>query len=88
MSPQWKYLGVPEQYRKRKFNVAEKPSCLDEMLAVSERLSSAFPFVRVDFYIVDSRPVFGELTFTPSSGVGASEINVNGNTMGDLLVLP
>ena len=29
------------------------------------KLSSPFPFVRVDFYEIDGKPVFGEMTFTP-----------------------
>lgn len=41
-----------------------KPDCLEEMLNVAQKLSSPFPQVRVDFYIVNSKPVIGELTFT------------------------
>lgn len=46
----------------------EKPSNLEEMIAVAERLSDDFPFVRVDLYSVDSKVFFGELTFYPWSG--------------------
>jgi len=41
-----------------------KPDCLEEMLNVAQKLSSPFPEVRVDFYIVNSKPIIGELTFS------------------------
>lgn len=46
----------------------EKPENLDEMLAVAEKLSEDFPYVRVDLYSVDGKVYFGELTFYPWSG--------------------
>lgn len=41
---------------------------LKEMLAISEKLSKPFTFVRVDFYIVKGQAYFGELTFTDGAG--------------------
>lgn len=41
------------------------PICLDEMIDAARILSADFPFVRVDFYEENGRPIFGELTFTP-----------------------
>lgn len=41
-----------------------KPDCLEELLYVARKLSSPFPQVRVDFYIVNSKPVIGEMTFS------------------------
>lgn len=45
-----------------------KPSCLNEMLDYATRLSQPFPIVRVDFYVINEKPVFGELTFTCGYG--------------------
>ena len=45
-----------------------KPKCFDEMVEAAEMLSSDFPHVRVDFYDVDGKVVFGELTFYNASG--------------------
>jgi hypothetical protein len=39
------------------------------MLKAAERLSESFCFVRVDFYDLDGRARFGELTFYPGSGL-------------------
>ena len=41
------------------------PECMNEMIDYAKRLSQDFPFVRVDFYVTNGRPIFGELTFTP-----------------------
>lgn len=46
-----------------------KPPHLDEMLHIARVLSSDFEFVRVDLYDCPSGVVFGELTFTPASGL-------------------
>lgn len=47
----------------------EKPDNLDVILDLASKLSSGFPFVRVDFLINDKRIYFGELTFTPARGL-------------------
>jgi hypothetical protein len=36
---------------------------------VVRRLAADFPFVRVDLYVAGGRVYFGELTFTPGSGI-------------------
>lgn len=46
----------------------EKPANFAKMIEVAEKLSSEFPFVRVDLYNVDGKIYFGELTFYPWSG--------------------
>lgn len=43
----------------------EKPKSLYEMVDMATKLAGNFPFVRIDFYEVDEKPVFGEMTFTP-----------------------
>lgn len=41
----------------------KKPSSFDEMIILSEKLSTNIPHVRVDFYDVNGKVYFGELTF-------------------------
>lgn len=43
---------------------------LEEMQRLAEKLSADIPFLRADFYDVDGRIYFGELTFYPASGFG------------------
>ena len=45
-----------------------KPKSLDLMLDYARKLSKGFYEVRVDFYEIDDKPVFGELTFTTGYG--------------------
>ena len=49
-------------------NIAPKPEALDEMLKLAETLSQGFPHVRVDFYYVNGKIYFGEMTFFPWGG--------------------
>lgn len=47
---------------------SSKPKSLKEMIRYSEILSKGIPYVRVDWYEIDEKPVFGEMTFTPCGG--------------------
>ena len=64
-----------------------KPKCLDKMIEISKKISHPFPFVRCDFYIVDEKLYFGEMTFTPAGGLYTSQTIVDGKEMGELLNL-
>lgn len=46
----------------------EKPKCLKELLDAATLLAKGHPEVRVDFYIVNNRVFFGEMTFTSLGG--------------------
>ena len=48
-----------------------RPEGLEKMIEYAEILSKPYPFVRVDFYYVDGKIIFGELTFTPTGCLGA-----------------
>ena len=48
----------------------QKPENLDEMLSIAKTLGTGFRYVRVDLYNINGRILFGEMTFTPASGVG------------------
>lgn len=48
----------------------DKPVILEELLDLSKKLSYGFPHVRVDFYVLDRKIYFGELTFFNTSGMG------------------
>lgn len=56
-------LNAPEGF------TLEKPENLDRALAVADRLSSGFPFVRVDLYLTGDGVRFGEMTFTPAAAL-------------------
>ena len=48
--------------------IIDKPKNLKEILNISRDLSKEFPHVRVDFYEVNGKLYFGELTFFTASG--------------------
>lgn len=61
--------------------VFPKPDCLDLMLSIAGRLSAGHPQMRVDFYVVDNKPVIGELTMATGYGYFTEEYY---NHLGDL----
>lgn len=82
---EWNDLEMTK-YDKPKLKTA-KPKSLDKMLAAAKTLSSPFPFVRVDFFIVDEKLIFGELTFTPAGGLYMAQTKIKGKDMGEILTL-
>lgn len=46
-----------------------KPKNFKTMVEIAEKLSSEFDYVRIDFYNIDGKIKFGEMTFTPAGGV-------------------
>lgn len=48
--------------------IVPKPKKLDELIVLAEKLSYGHPQVRVDFYIVNDKIYFGEMTFTSQGG--------------------
>lgn len=65
------------------------PEQLDLMIRLSEKLSEGFPHVRVDFYILNDGSVkFGEMTFSPASGLRDWDSAEQERIFGDLLQLP
>lgn len=46
------------------------PKNIELMIELSEKLSGETPFLRTDFYDVDGKVYFGEMTFYPASGFG------------------
>lgn len=57
-----------------KDQTVEKPVCFDEMMEIASKISAPFPQVRVDFYVVNGKPVIGELTFTQGYGFLKEEV--------------
>lgn len=46
-----------------------KPESLSDMIGAAETLAEGFTFVRIDFYEINGRPKFGEITFYPDGGI-------------------
>lgn len=66
----------------------ERPENFDKMLELSEKLSKSFPHVRVDFFNIDGKIIFGEMTFVTASGyIGFTPDRLD-YELGELFVLP
>jgi hypothetical protein len=63
----------------------KKPERLEEMNELSRKLSKDFPFVRVDFYNINGRIYFCELTFTSGNGMGNITPKEYAYTLGDYI---
>jgi hypothetical protein len=64
----WNHLDVSRPNHKNSRVKMPKPREVDEMLGLAEKLSCEAPFLRTEFYIIDGKIYFGELTFYPASG--------------------
>jgi len=64
-----------------------KPTSFNEMIKLAEKLSSGIPQVRIDFYEVNGRVYFGEMTFSHWSGLMPFEPEIWDKKLGDLIDL-
>lgn len=53
-----------------KERIIQRPIHFSKMIELSEKISKHIRFARVDFYEVNNRIYFGEITFYPASGTG------------------
>ena len=63
------------------------PEHVELMRELAEKLSAGLPFLRVDFYEVDGRVYFGEMTFYPNSGFGKFVFDGNDELLGSWIHL-
>ncbi len=66
----------------------KRPTSLDEMKRLAEELSKGIPQLRVDFYDINGRVYFGELTFFHWSGMTQFNPPEWDKTFGDWIKLP
>lgn len=87
-TPEWDLMPVKRPNIPQAKIPMKRPDKLDEMLALASELSKDIPFLRVDFYYVEGKILFSELTFFPASGFAPFEPNAWDKTFGDWLELP
>ncbi len=66
----------------------EEPKNYEFMKKLAEELSQDIPFVRVDFYEINGKIYFGELTFYPGAGFEEFNPEIWDQKIGDMLELP
>ena len=67
-TPEWEHLPIRRPTHRNTDNGIPKPEKLEQMIRLAEKLAAGLRFARVDFYLVDGRIYFGEITFFPTSG--------------------
>ena len=85
---QWNLLEGYEMAYPNSGKLIEKPKELEDLLKYAEILSRDFLHARTDFYIVDGKVIFGEITFSNSAGFGKVEPREFALKMGSFLELP
>ena len=65
-----------------------KPDTLDEMIVLSRILSKGIPHIRVDWYSIDKKLYFGELTFFDGSGFDPYDDPKDDEMLGSWISLP
>lgn len=83
----WNFLDIIESSH-RVDKTIKKPINLSKMMEFSKKLSKDIPFVRVDFYEINGKTYFGELTFFPASGFERFEPKEWDYKLGEMLKLP
>lgn len=84
----WKYIEAAIQYPTDPDHQIDRPKQLEKILDLARKLSVGFPHVRTDFYCIDDRIYFGELTFYHGSGFETFTPESIGEEMGKWLKLP
>lgn len=83
----WNHLPFERHYPNSK-TIHKKPHNFELMIELAKKLSGGMPHVRVDFYEVNDKVYFGELTFFPGSGVEEFFPERYDQIIGDWLELP
>ena len=84
-----KWDVMPCQWKKRKRGAEiEKPTRLAEVTVLAEKLAQDFDYVRADFYLIEDKIYFSELTLYPGSAIGLFEPIECDFQLGKLLQLP
>lgn len=84
----WELLSLGEDVCMPDPNVIiERPEKLEEMISLAEIIAKDKKFVRVDFYFVNSKIYFGEITFYPASGMEHFVPDGWDEKLGDMLLI-
>ena len=82
----WNRLPITEGGHKIDKGV-RKPKKYNEMKKLAEQLADGMAFVRIDFYEINGRVYFGEITFFPASGLEAFDPEEWDEKLGNLIDL-
>lgn len=84
----WKHLPIHRPTHANNEKKILPPQNLEAMLRMARTLSAGIPFVRIDFYEVNGKVYFSEITMFPTSGYTAFVPEKYDSILGDWIELP
>ena len=84
----WNYIDEQIEYPKNPKVSIERPEHLELMLELAAKLSKEIPSVRTDFYSINGRIYFGEITFYQEAGFAHFSSEKYDRYLGSLIRLP
>lgn len=79
---------IPVMYGSHSNEDSNKPDHFDEMVEIARKLSSGFPFVRVDFFDTPEKLYVAEMTFAPGGGCTPYKPVSFNEKLGELFKVP
>lgn len=84
----WKYIPEEIEYPTNENVQIDRPEHLEEMLACARILAQDIPSVRTDFYSINGKIYFGEITFYQEGGFARFRSEAYSKKLGDWIKLP
>jgi hypothetical protein len=81
----WNRLNISQPGMEVSSDEIEKPECLDEMIRLSKILAQSLIHVRVDWYYVNGKIYFGEITFYDGGGFEPFDTSEQDLFLGNLI---
>ncbi|WP_102348319.1 ATP-grasp fold amidoligase family protein [Bacillus sp. Marseille-P3661] len=85
---EWNYIPASIKYPTDENTIIKKPESLEKMISLARVLSKGYPHVRIDFYLINEKIYFGEMTFHHGSGFEKFEPESLGEKMGNWINIP
>lgn len=84
----WNRLDLKRPNCRTTDSILPRPDQLEKMLELSKKIAKGHPFVRTDFYQVNGKIYFGEVTLYPASGLSKYSPVEWDKKLGDWITLP
>lgn len=84
----WNLMEDSISYPRELIKVIERPEKLNEMIKLSGKLAEDIPHVRVDYYYIDNKIYFGEMTLYHQAGFAKFQSHEFNKKLGTMIKLP
>ena len=81
----WTFIEAAIGYPPDPNRIIDRPKALEEMLSLAKKLSVDIKYLRTDFYSIEDKIYFGEMTFYPGSGFAKFSPDKFGLNLGDCI---